>query len=93
MRDNCLSAASGVRGVVSALAGGSAVTVTYFYYAPPYSENYDGVGIEPHITVELSEEASKKNIYKLTEEEDVQYKAAVEELKTKIATRSLLGNN
>ena len=72
---------------------GSAVTVTYFYYAPPYSDNYDGVGIEPDIAVELSEEASKKNIYKLTEEEDVQYKAAIEELKARIATQKLLGNN
>ena len=72
---------------------GSAVTVTYFYYAPPFSENYDGVGIEPDIAIDLSEEASKKNLYKLTREEDVQYHAALAELKNKIAVSKIMGNN
>ena len=72
---------------------GSAVTITYFYYAPPFSENYDGVGILPDKIVELSEEASNKSLYKLTKEEDVQYQAAVEELKSKIATEKLLVKN
>ena len=69
---------------------GSAVTITYFRYSPPYSENYDGVGIVPDKIVELSEEAAKKSIYKLTREEDTQYTAAVEELKSKISTQKLL---
>lgn len=56
---------------------GSAVTITVFSYDPPVSENYDGVGILPDVSVALSEEASKKNIYKLTYDEDVQLQAAV----------------
>ncbi len=71
---------------------GSAVTITYFYYAPPYSENYDGVGIAPDLEIELSEEAQKKNLYKLTSEEDVQLAAALSEIKAKIATHKTMVN-
>ncbi len=33
------------------LSDGSNLRVTYGYYDPPYSDNYDGVGITPDITV------------------------------------------
>ncbi len=56
---------------------GSAIALTVFSYDPPTSKNYDGVGITPHVAVSLSEEASKKNLYKLTDEEDAQLQAAV----------------
>ncbi|MBR7095421.1 MAG: S41 family peptidase [Clostridia bacterium] len=59
---------------------GSAVTVTLFSYDPPVSPNYDGVGITPDVAVSLSEEASRKNIYKLTLEEDAQLRAALAHL-------------
>ncbi len=59
---------------------GSAVTVTIFSYDPPVSANYDGIGITPDVTVSLSEEASQKNIYKLTLDEDDQLRAALAHL-------------
>ena len=54
-----------------------ATTISYALYNPPYSENYEGVGIIPDLVVELSEEAKRKSIYVLTEEEDVQRAAAI----------------
>ena len=46
-------------------------------YDPPFSDNYHGVGIEPHVVVELDEALEGKNIYKITDEEDNQLIAAV----------------
>lgn len=37
--------------------------LTCYMYYPPCGESYDGLGIEPHHVVELSDEASKLNIY------------------------------
>lgn len=54
-----------------------ATTISFALYNPPYSENYEGVGITPDLVVELSEEAKQKSIYVLTEEEDVQRAAAI----------------
>ena len=70
---------------------GSVVTITYFFYAPPFSENYDGEGIHPDILAELPEEAQKKNLYKLTDEEDTQLKAAIEELDRLIRIKNTIG--
>ncbi|MBQ7921779.1 MAG: S41 family peptidase [Clostridia bacterium] len=63
------------------LSDASAVSITYRMYNPPYGENYHGVGITPHIEVELAEELQNKNIYKITDEEDNQLAAAVAALK------------
>ena len=71
---------------------GSVVTITYFYYAPPYSENYDGIGIEPDILSELPEEAQNKNLYKLTDEEDTQLQDGIEEILRMIRVMSAIGN-
>ena len=62
------------------LYDGSGLIFTTFLYDPPKSENYDGVGIAPNVEVELSEEASKKNIFELMHYEDDQLKAAIETL-------------
>jgi carboxyl-terminal processing protease len=48
---------------------GSSVTLTIAYYAPPSGVNYHGVGVEPDVTVELEGDS------------DLQYDAAIEELK------------
>ena len=56
---------------------GAAVVMTVFYYDPPTSPNYDGVGITPDVAVSLSEEAAGKNLSKLTYDEDTQLQAAV----------------
>ena len=62
------------------LSDGSGVSVTYRYYCPPFSDNYDGVGVTPDIVVELDEALANKNIYKITDEEDNQLRAAIEAL-------------
>ena len=60
---------------------GSGIVFTTFLYDPPKSENYNGVGITPDVVRELSEAASKKNIFDLKHDEDDQLKAALEALK------------
>lgn len=65
---------------VRQLSDGSAISVTYRYYCPPFSDNYDGVGVTPDVVVELDEALKEKNIYKITDEEDNQLRAAVEAL-------------
>lgn len=62
------------------LSNGGGIKVSTQMYNPPYGENYEGVGITPDKTVELSEEALE-NYYRLTDEEDAQLMAAVDEVK------------
>jgi len=59
------------------LTDGSAVSVTFRLFNPPFSENFHGVGIEPDVVVELDEALKDKNIYKITDEEDNQLTEAV----------------
>lgn len=53
------------------------VKMTVAHYHPPFSDNYNGIGILPDIEVTLNEEAAKKNVYKITDEEDNQLQTAV----------------
>ena len=62
------------------LPDGSAVCMTTQTYCPPYSESYDGKGIVPDIEVFLDEAYSNVSILKLTYEQDIQLKTAVEYL-------------
>lgn len=57
-----------------------ALKLTTQYYYPPFSDSYDGTGITPDCEVELDEALADKNIYKITDEEDNQLLAAIEEL-------------
>ena len=66
-----------------ALSDGSVVYVSMQHYYPPKSDNFEGKGITPDETVELSEEAKKINFYKLTYETDDQLRRAVEIIKEK----------
>ncbi len=59
------------------LPGNRATTVSVAFYNPPYSRNYEGIGVLPDIESHLSEEAAKKNIYLLTREEDTQLADAI----------------
>ena len=56
---------------------GRATTISVAYYNPPYSGNYEGVGVTPDIPVELGEEAKAKSLHLLTDEEDTQMQAAI----------------
>lgn len=62
------------------LSNGGCLKLTSALYYPPYSDNYDGIGITPDVECELSEEAAAINIYKLTDDMDDQLKAAVKAL-------------
>ncbi len=57
-----------------------ALKLTTKYYYPPISESYDGIGIIPDRKVELDEALAGKNIYTITDAEDNQLQAAIEEL-------------
>lgn len=60
------------------LPSGGAVKLTTSMYTSAYTENYDGKGILPDLSVSLSDELKKVNLLKLTEENDTQLKAALE---------------
>ncbi len=59
---------------------GSGFKYTYRFYCPPFSDNYDGIGIVPDVTVELAEELKDINIFKIEDSEDNQLTAAYNEL-------------
>ena len=59
------------------LDDGAALRVSTSMYAPPYSDNYEGVGIIPDIEVSLADEYKNLNIFKLDYENDTQLQAAV----------------
>lgn len=63
---------------VISLPDGSAVCMTTAKYFPPFSESYDEIGIVPDKEVYLSEEYANTSIYKLTYEQDIQLRTAVE---------------
>ena len=54
------------------LSDNSAVKLSTAIYSPPFSDNYDGIGVTPHIEVRLSEEANRTPIERLAPEEDLQ---------------------
>lgn len=65
---------------VFSLPDGSAVCMTTDRYFPPFSDSYDGIGVKPDKEVFLGEEFKNTSIYKLTYEQDIQLKTAVEAL-------------
>ena len=62
------------------LSDGSVFKTTSDLYYPPYSDNYDGVGIEPDYTVELDEALTGMNPYKIPDADDNQLAAAYDVL-------------
>lgn len=65
------------------LNDGSALSISIAYFNPPKSPNFDGVGVEPDIPVELSQDKLNR-FYELTPEEDDQLQAAVKYIDTQI---------
>ena len=59
---------------------GSVVFITNFLYSPPYSDNYDGIGIVPDYEVALSEEWQNTNLFLVPHDGDAQLIKAVEVL-------------
>ena len=62
---------------------GGALKLTTNYYYPPFSDSYDGIGIFPDCEVELDEALRDKNMYKITDAEDNQLQAAINQLYSK----------
>ena len=58
-----------------------ALKLTTFYYYPPSGEGYDGIGITPHVEVQLTEEAMNYFISLLPDNLDPQLAAAVASMK------------
>lgn len=63
------------------LADNSAMRVTYKMYSPPFSDNYNGIGVTPDFIVELMQEAAKQNLYTLKDTEDNQLQEAINRVK------------
>lgn len=61
------------------LSDRSAVSISVAYFNPPYSENFEGTGVTPHVHVSLTPN-QQKNFYDMTYETDPQISAAVENL-------------
>lgn len=59
------------------LSNGGWITITSFFYNPPFGENYDGEGIHPNIEVELPDEYKNSNLFLLPKEADTQLQAAL----------------
>ena len=59
------------------LSDGSALRISTAMYAPPFSDNFEGVGITPDVKVSLADEYKSTNLYKLAYENDAQLQAAV----------------
>jgi carboxyl-terminal processing protease len=62
------------------LSNGGFITVTSFFYNPPFGENYDGIGIYPDIEVELPKEYKNTNTLIIPKGSDTQLAAAIAEL-------------
>lgn len=56
---------------------GSALRISTSMYAPPYSDNYEGVGVTPDVEAELDEAYRGINLFKLAHENDAQLQAAL----------------
>ena len=71
----------GTMQTVVSLPDGSGLSISYRMYNPPYSDNYEGIGVTPDIELPLAEHLLEKNFYKITDEEDNQIQMAVKILR------------
>ena len=63
------------------LSDKSAVKFSSAKYNPPFSDNYDGIGVVPHVEVQLPDGLLKeKTLDKITDDEDTQLQAAIKAL-------------
>jgi len=73
----------GTMQTIRQLPDGSGVSITYRYYCPPYSDNYDGVGVTPDTVVEPEGDLLVKSIYTIADADDNQLQAALRALAEK----------
>lgn len=67
-----------IQSIMPVFDDGSLLKITYALYCPPFSDNYDGVGITPDVEMPLDEALLEKSFYKITDAEDNQLRAAAE---------------
>ena len=67
------------------LSDGSVVFITAFLYNPPYSDNYDGIGLFPDHEVETAEKWQNTNLFLVPHEEDNQLLKAIEVIGGKVS--------
>ncbi|MBQ8495965.1 MAG: PDZ domain-containing protein [Clostridia bacterium] len=66
------------------LSDGSVAFITTFLYSPPFSDNYDGIGIVPDHEAVLPEEWQTTNLFLVPHNEDTQLIKAIEVLLTQL---------
>ncbi|MBE6659646.1 MAG: S41 family peptidase [Ruminococcaceae bacterium] len=71
----------GTMQTVVSLPDGSGLSISYRMYNPPYSDNYEGIGVVPDIELPLEDALLEKNFYKITYDEDNQLQTAVKILR------------
>lgn len=59
------------------LRSGAGLRLSIAMYLPPFGDNFEGVGVAPHIEVELADEYKNLNLYKVAPENDAQLQAAL----------------
>lgn len=62
------------------LHDGGCLRVTFSYYDPPYSANYDGIGLTPDVIVEPDELTQSTHPLKIADTDDNQLMAAIAQL-------------
>ena len=60
------------------LADNSAIRITTNMYDPPFSDNYDGVGVIPDVVIEADNKTLSSNRYTIADSDDNQLSAAAE---------------
>lgn len=59
------------------LGDGDALRVSTSMYLPPFSDNFEGIGVKPDIEVSLDDEYKNLNLFKIPHEKDAQLQAAL----------------
>lgn len=67
----------GTMQTVIPLADGSGFGISTAMYYPPYSDCYEGIGVQPDYPCEMSEAVADMNIYKIPDADDTQLQMAV----------------
>ncbi len=62
------------------LSDTSMIFVTAFLYSPPFSENYDGIGIYPDHEIDIGKEWVNTNLFLVPHEQDAQLSRAIDVL-------------
>ena len=65
---------------ILSLPDGTGLGISYSMYYPPFSDNYEGIGVQPDYPCEMDEKLANKSIYKITDAEDTQLQKAIEVL-------------